>query len=220
MSVLVFSDNHEIRLDCESKFLVSGFLDFYISSTFDNLKVWVNYEKIKVILIAYTDLSQDSLDQYLNMIDRRILIYVFDPNSKLEISDHYIKVTQAQWNLILDQLVENPTDQSPCPNSILVKINSRYTRVAIEDIEYISSDGKFVNIALGGKVLSTRGQLKLITNFLPANFLMVHRSYILNINKIKNIHVNEMEVELNNYKIPFSRKFKKDLLGNFNYSSY
>jgi len=82
------------------------------------------------------------------------------------------------------------------------------TKVYIADLMYIKADDHYLNLFLSnGKDHFVRGKLKNIKEELPPNFIQCHRSYIVNVNFIKQKNTTAL-VMINQERIPVSRLFK------------
>lgn len=71
--------------------------------------------------------------------------------------------------------------------SIFLKVDYRYVRVSLSDIQYIKGYGEYLQIYLAGKpnpliVLSSFAKIK---EALSTDFIQIHRSYIVNMNHVK-----------------------------------
>ncbi len=184
-----------------------------------NLETWVELKKIDKLYIGLSEIDLATIEHCFQVVKQGTQIVILDAYDKLKNIYQNHRVSQIEWDRDIEKVGNEPSQPKVRNGSILVKVNSNYTRVKFDEIEYISSEGKFVKIALKDKLLTTRSQLKNVAKILPENFLMVHRSYLLNIDKVDSINVNDMEVVMESYKIPFSRKHKQDLLGNFQLSA-
>lgn len=77
------------------------------------------------------------------------------------------------------------------------------------DILYIRSDGAYIEIVTSRDKLVQRKLLKDIEHELPASFIRVHRSYIVNSDYIK--WRSPSAVSVNGHEIPVSRSYRKNL---------
>jgi DNA-binding LytR/AlgR family response regulator len=108
----------------------------------------------------------------------------------------------------------------PAPDHIFVKSDYKLVRVEMADIEYIESMHEYIKIHRAGeKPLMTLMSLTSFENQLPAEkFIRVHRSFIVNKDKIKVIDKNRI-VFHNNVYIPvgdqYKDKFQEFLSGKF-----
>lgn len=96
-------------------------------------------------------------------------------------------------------------------SSIFLKDGSTFIKVLFEQIDFIKSDGNYVEIYWGTKKTVLKKTLKGVMDQLPKDdFIQVHRSYIVNINKLELIGYNQLQI--NNHKIPISKSKREVLL--------
>jgi DNA-binding LytR/AlgR family response regulator len=94
---------------------------------------------------------------------------------------------------------------------IFVRSDRKMIKINFSDVSYIESLGDYLKINLSNKIIITRETITSIEAKLPKNeFLRIHRSFIISINKIESF-TNEF-VEVNNKALPISRSYKKDVL--------
>lgn len=97
-------------------------------------------------------------------------------------------------------------------NEVYVRDNGRFVRVPCEDILFFENVGDYVRVKTEKSQHIIHGTLKSIDEKLnDARFLKVHRSYIVNLSKIKDIEENSLVIEKT--VIPISRANKGELLG-------
>lgn len=105
---------------------------------------------------------------------------------------------------------------------ILVKKKNKLVIVDLDEVLWIDSSGNYVELFLNGKSHLVRGTLKKLEEKLnPNQFVRVHKSSIVNFEKVKYIepaYTGDFEVVLeNDKKIKMSRRFK-GVLNNFKIS--
>ncbi len=94
---------------------------------------------------------------------------------------------------------------------IFVRSDRKMIKINFSEITYLESLGDYLKIHLSGKIITTRETISNIEVKLSKNdFLRVHRSFIVSINKI--ISFTNEYVEINKKAIPISRSYKKDVL--------
>ncbi len=81
----------------------------------------------------------------------------------------------------------DPTPQDS--DSLYVKVDYRYVRVALKDIRYIEgmSDYLRIHLTTDTRPLITHSTFRQIAEYLTPNFLQVHKSYIVNMDQIREI---------------------------------
>lgn len=90
---------------------------------------------------------------------------------------------------LLDRNKEKDSSVCRSESGILyLKVDYRYVRVSLDDITYIEGMNEYLKVHLSdGSSLLTHTTFRLINECLPSNFLQVHRSYVVNMNKIKEV---------------------------------
>lgn len=94
---------------------------------------------------------------------------------------------------------------------IFVKIDYKYLNVRLSDIEYIKGYGEYLQIFIAGAStpLTTLSTFAAIRNRLGEPFLQVHRSYIVNMERIR--HVERARIVMpGDVYIPISDSYKPD----------
>lgn len=100
---------------------------------------------------------------------------------------------------------------------IIVKTLKETCKVKISDIFYIESDARLVNIYLKNTVLTSYAKLSDMEAVLKGNFLRTHKSYLVNLDKVKSYKHNQLILD-NGKIIPISRNnVKKVKQAVFNY---
>jgi two-component system response regulator LytT len=98
---------------------------------------------------------------------------------------------------------------------IIVKSEKKLHQVKIDDIYYIEGLGDYIKVHLKDRFLVTYKSLKKMNNSLPKSiFIQVHKSFIINKNKLDYIEGNLAIINAN--KIPLGQKYKKEFLEDFN----
>ncbi len=99
---------------------------------------------------------------------------------------------------------------------IYVNINKRLIKVNIEDINFVEAKGNYVLIDLSPKEnLIVHNTLKKIKEKLPSeNFTQVHRSFIININKI--VDIEDSTIVINRKVIPLITTYRAELMNKLN----
>lgn len=98
---------------------------------------------------------------------------------------------------------------------IFVKSNLKKRKVYIKDIKWIEALGDYVKLVTEENSLVVLSTMKAFEAELPeGKFLRIHKSYIVNLDKIDRF--NSKNVEVGDYEIPLSRNKKTQLVDALN----
>jgi DNA-binding LytR/AlgR family response regulator len=96
-----------------------------------------------------------------------------------------------------------------------IKVGYEYVRIAFDDIFYIMADGDYCEIVLPEKKFLSAEPLKKWLEMLPENnFARVHKSFIVNTDKINKVLGNQLNLS-NGKTLPLGRAFKEDFINRF-----
>ena len=204
---------------------LKNFDNIEIVATFNNpLKAYsiLEQEKIDVIFLDI-NMPQMTGFTFIESLSNKPLI-VFTTayreyavkSFELDILDYLVKPIPFNRflktiNKIYQQVyVTNSSTESPLQQEphIFLKVNKKLIKVNLNDILYIESLKDYIKVItfLGAYVVHK--SLSAITEELPnSNFIRVHRSYTISINKIAAIDGNL--IELSDRKIPIGRNYLK-----------
>ena len=95
-------------------------------------------------------------------------------------------------------------------DTIFVKTDYRVVKVAISDIRYIEGMSEYLKLHLKSdpKPLITLLSMKKIEEHLPANFMRIHRSYIINLKEIQEVNKNRVIMDADTY-LPIGDNYKE-----------
>ncbi len=93
---------------------------------------------------------------------------------------------------------------------IEIRADRKNHSVNSDDIDFIESLGDYVKVHISDRELITKEKISHLENRLPRRFLRIHRSYIINRQKVKSF--NREQVVLNNQELPISRTYKQSVL--------
>ena len=96
-------------------------------------------------------------------------------------------------------------------NYFFIKSGYKIQKILINEIIYIESMGDYVRFFLEDKKIVTLLSLSKIIELLPKEkFVQIHRSYIINFEKINFIQNNI--ISIGQYQLPISKSRKKELM--------
>jgi DNA-binding LytR/AlgR family response regulator len=111
-------------------------------------------------------------------------------------------------NKVAARLSKTNTDTD---NHLFVKVDSLLQKLNMGDVLWIEAFGDYVKIQTTDKMHTVYSTLKKLEDRLPSDkFLRVHRSFIVNLEKISNIDSTNLEIDKK--IIPISENYKEQLL--------
>lgn len=155
------------------------------------------------LIVFTTAYSQYALEGFkVNAID-----YLLKPFGMPEFQKSAAKV-KHQYELEKAALKE----QSLAGDTLFVKADYRTVRVGLKQIVYVESKSEYLQLHLdNGEKLMFLMSMKKLADILPADgFLRIHRSYIVNMNKVQEI--SKMRIKLSDDTLlPISDMYKNEV---------
>lgn len=131
-----------------------------------------------------------SFERFVQAVNKSVNYLSFQENKQIQIIDN-----------------QGLTQQ----NHIFVKADGKLIKVKFEEIIYIEGLKEYVSLYTAKDRIITLQSLKNLEEILPdSNFLRVHKSYIIALDKIQSIVGNQ--VEINKKMIPIGLTYKESLL--------
>ena len=116
---------------------------------------------------------------------------------------------------ILPQHFNRDIEQDSISEDILIKDNNKTYRINPSDILFIEGMREYIKIITKEENIVTKSSLTKFYNNLDKDiFIRTHKSFIINIKKVKAFTVSF--VEINNKKIPIGRSYKINTLESLN----
>lgn len=116
-----------------------------------------------------------------------------------------------------DKLVNNydSNNLSTSGNDLYINIDRRLIKIDISSIYLVEAKGDYILLKTEGKNYTVHSTLKKIEEKLPdTSFLKIHRSFVININKI--IDIEDKSLLINKDVVPLSRSFRPELMNRLN----
>ena len=189
----------------------------------------INKNKVDVIFldIHMPNFSGFDLIQSLAYPPKVILItsdknFAVDAFEYTCIKDYLVKPIKEDRfelaiNKLFDTIKEGKIDLEVDENAsnFYVNIDRRLVKIQFSDVNFIEAKGDYILIKTITVNHTVHTTLKKIQKLLPKKtFLKIHRSFIINIDKIVDIEDNSVLISKD--VIPISRSFRKELLDNIN----
>lgn len=161
----------------------------------------------------------------------KIILTTSDANFAIQafeydcIVDYLVKpITQERFNKALDKaklaIVVSKSNASLIEedagvNDLYVNIDRRLIKIDLQSIYLVEANGDYINIKTETKNYKVHSTLKKIQKKLPDSlFLKIHRSYIINVDKIIDIEDNSVLIKKD--VIPISRSNRPELMKRLN----
>lgn len=155
------------------------------------------------LVVFTTAYSQYAVEGFkVNAID-----YLLKPFGMPEFVKSAEKV-RHQYEL-MHQGQQELTPETPSNGTLFVKCDYRTIRINVSDIKYVESMSEYLRIHLdNGEKLMTLMSMKRLDEMLPPkDFIRVHRCYIINMNKVKEISKMRILIDADTY-LPISDTYK------------
>jgi DNA-binding LytR/AlgR family response regulator len=154
-----------------------------------------------IITTAYHEYALQGYE--LNVVD-----YLLKP---IEFS-RFLKSVNKLKSIVSGKAGTAPISVGDSRDHMFVNTNRKKVKLYFKDILYIESLKEYVRIYTTEKILTAKFQLGQIDELLPkAEFLRIHRSFIVSKAKIE--AYNSAEVEINGKSLPIGRSYKELVVG-------
>jgi DNA-binding LytR/AlgR family response regulator len=133
---------------------------------------------------------------------------------ELDVADYLLKPVSFERfmqavNKVYDRFTTEKNKETQ-PDFIFVKTTQKYEKVNFADILFIEALDNYITIQTSNNKLVTHSTLKDFVLTLPQpNFVQIHKSFVVNIVKVSSLEGNLLEIE--DYKLPVSRNFRKEV---------
>ena len=124
------------------------------------------------------------------------------------------KVERGEWNENTSA-ADNSLSSFHSPltsndDTLFLKTDYRMVKVSIADIRYIEGMSEYLKVWIEGepKPIITLLSMKKMEERLPDTFMRIHRSYIVNLNKIQEVNKNRILMDANTY-LPIGDLYKE-----------
>ncbi len=230
---LIIDDDTAARLIIKK--ICSDFSELEVVEEFSNAIDAIKFLNTeKTIDIIFLDIHMPSFSgfDFIQTLKSppQIVLTTSDKNFALDafeydcVVDYLVKpITKERFEKSLKKLSkigvnsnsENISDSEDTTNDLYVNIDRRLVKINIPDIYVIEAKGDYVRIKTESKNHIVHSTLKKVEEKLPKSiFLKVHRSYIINTNKIIDIEDNSILIKQD--VIPVSRANRSELMKRLN----
>ena len=203
------------------KKLIEKQTSFSVLSCFDNFidsKHSLNYNNIDVIFISFSlpkfdpfvfldSLNSDPKIVFIsNQTEHAFKSFEYNTLDYIEYPLNEEKIQRIEMKF--QKLFNNP-DEKGKPY-LYIKSNLKKRKVYTKDIKWVEALGDYVKVVTSNSNIIVLSSLRNFEKKLPVNkFLRIHKSYIINLDRVDNLSNKTVEIESN--LIPVSRNKKAEL---------
>jgi len=165
----------------------------------DFLKTLTNPPKT-IITTAYKEHALEGFE--LNVVD-----YILKPFSFDRLVKAVNKVSETQTSKTIVKEISSTADSS---TRFFVKGDKKHHQIDLNDLLYIEAYGNYTKLFLKDEMIVSHEKISDFEELLPSNnFLRVHKSFIVAVDKIKFIEGNRIHIEA--HKIPIGQTYKSSI---------
>ena len=162
-----------------------------------------------IITLAFIILANFKYDQMIpasqNIFGLAIVMYFI---VLIRAFTMVLKISTSKQDQILSLEEKQRSHQK---GYLLVRADRKNVKILLDDIQFIESLSDYVKINLSNNpMVITKDKISKIEEKLSMPFLRIHRSFIVNIDKISSFSAESVEMDSN--KLPISRTYKKRAL--------
>ncbi len=114
----------------------------------------------------------------------------------------------SKVQLLTENLSKSSEDQN-----IIIKTNGVLVKVPTSKIDYIEAMGDYIKVVAGEESHVVHSTMKAFISQLPDAFLRVHKSYIVNLDRV--LEIDDNYVVGDYFNLPVSRSYKNDVKSKF-----
>lgn len=207
--------------------LLSKVEDIKLVATYNSAVAALPALKNEIADLIFLDVEMPEMTgiEFLQSLEKQPQIIIVSSKEKyaldafdLNVTDYLLKPPQFGRFYKAVEKVKRQLAKSGTPtagNEIFFKSNSVYVKVTIDDILWIEALENYCNIYTEKDKILAHLNLKAVEKILPSDkFMRVHRSYVINLNKIMLVEQNSVMVktEKGDSRVPVSRSFRDKLL--------
>lgn len=191
-------------------------MDIRIEGEYDGIEltdlIHLHWDIPVIFVSAYSD------DPTFRRITRTCpLGFISKPFTEVQLQRSIeLALTQLQEVKRDDYSLESESPSKKYTDFIFIRKKQKLEKVRIADIFYLEADGRYCQIHLIDRKYLIQSSLRELAQRLPENdFIQTHRSFIVNINKIQSIDLENDVIVLESMHVPISRREREKVLSSF-----
>lgn len=172
----------------------------------DFLKNLINPPKV-ILTTAYREYALEGYE--LDVVD-----YLLKPIS----NERFIKAISKYLQTINTGTANQPSNAEPLHEKyVYINVNKKVHKILLDDILYAESIKDYISInTISGKIV-TKSTITAFESLLPPNdFMRIHRSFIVSLNKVKSFSAHAIEV--GKTELPIGRNYQPQVFSKLKYT--
>lgn len=200
----IFSTGEEAIDSLESKIPDLVLMDIHLGGALDGIATAkIIQEQLEVPIIYLTDLvDKGTLDRAKKTFPAHYLAKPFNEADLVR----SIELAFSNWQGM------GKYSKNILRNHIFVKTDQSHVKLSYDDIIYLEAGRSYCNIVTeNGKILQTNPMNYVLDQIGHKDFIRVHRSHVINVNKITEIEGNV--IKLGKHTVEMSKGMREELIG-------
>jgi len=164
---------------------------------------------VRPVIVFTTAYSEYAVEGYkVDAVD--YLLKPFGFNEFLRAANKVKKMVSPSAQEEDERMALSSSEAPGETTSIFVKTDYRMLRVQLSDIRYVEGMSEYLKLHLESqpKPVITLLSMKKLEDFLPGNFMRIHRSYIVNLDKVQEVNKNRVILDADTY-LPIGENYKE-----------
>ncbi len=175
----------------------------------DGLKVARSIFDMYQIPVVFLS-ANTNLEVFNDIMDTKPYAFITKPFDKEGLKRG---IETALKRMVFEGVWDKETEAFLSINSIFIQQKEHLIKVEFDEILFIEANRNYCQLSTTKEVYQLSVPLKKIAKQLPNSlFIRVHRSYLVSLHKIKNVHRHGEHLTIQNHKIPISRRLKSSVL--------
>jgi DNA-binding LytR/AlgR family response regulator len=196
----------------------------HLMGSFNNGIEAISFMRSNKVDLVFLDIQMEQFSglQFLESIEKQPKIIIVSAYSEYavkgfdySVSDYLLKPYSFERFLRAVDKVQNELDSNLPKEYMFVKTEYRMERIDFSDILYVEGQGAYLKIVTSKAKVMTLQSFKNLETTLPSNnFMRVHKSFIVALDKIDTIERNTLKIGDqripvgSNYRNPFFKDLK------------
>lgn len=120
----------------------------------------------------------------------------------------------AAIEMAISNFQTKEVNQQKLKDALFIKDDELFVKVLTNEILWLKSDKNYTEVNTPNKQYVVRGSIKETLGELDNRFIRIHKSYVVNLNKIEALGASY--VFINKTEIPIGKNYKDELIGKIN----